>query len=402
MVVGVAVSVRVLFVATMPLARSHDSLAWENVYRVLQAQRNPYRLTEFLSWPPFWMQIVYGIGRMAEALGVSFVRVLHGALVTVEMLLIVATWATLRLVYPQRSPVGVLLVAFAISPISCLLVFQHSNFDVLVALSTVLALLCTVRFASSHDPLDWLLACACVGVGILTKTTPLVFAPLLAHGARRLPWRALALGLVLVAFPAALALSVLYVLDPDETLRKVIGYRSLPGWFGVTGLLNLLGWYEAMTFYTIRFPLLLFAALGLAAWRLWRTPVDPPQLALTALVLSLLVPVFGSGFGMQYAHWYLPFLAIAYPAFDRVGRGLAIALAAIGTADYVIEYALVRPLGAYGPALLGAGRLGQGAAALARALEQQPGATVMRLPMFLLLLALVVAAARGAVAPRRT
>jgi hypothetical protein len=87
---------------------------------------------------------------------------------------------------------------------------------------------------------DWLAASAWLGVGVLTKTVPLILAPLLVAG-RRLGRRVHALGMLLFLGPAALGLGVLAVLTPEGVQRNVLAYRSASGFYGLSGLLHLAG-----------------------------------------------------------------------------------------------------------------------------------------------------------------
>ena len=110
---------------------------------------------------------------------------------------------------------------------------------------------------------------AFLGVGIVLKTIPLVLAPLLATG-RHLRRLTILLGLTLVLAPAIYGFSVIYTLTPWAVGVNVIGYRSIPGWFGVSGLLALNGQMDWVRPYTVVFVGCLAAGSLMTAVRLWR------------------------------------------------------------------------------------------------------------------------------------
>ena len=65
-VVAIAWVVRLAFMWLIPPgAHSFDAYAWEHQAQLLKNGVNPYQTDAFFSWPPFWMQCVFVISKIA-------------------------------------------------------------------------------------------------------------------------------------------------------------------------------------------------------------------------------------------------------------------------------------------------------------------------------------------------
>lgn len=376
----VGLAVRLLFIFfTPPDVYSADMSAWQVVVGALQRGQNPYQVTRFLSWPPLWMQSLFALGRLATNLNISLFQAVRGFLLVCEGFTVILTSVLLARTVPMTSHRALLIIGFALNPIAVLLVCQHCNFDVLVAVWVLLFLNAQMDFQTSGQASDWLASCLFLGLGILTKTVPLVLSPLLLVGIRRLTWKERTLGLLLLVGPAALGLSVLYALVPGAVENNVLGYRSFPGWFGFTGLLDVAQLHPLSIWYT-RVSSWLFA-LGLVVLSLFlmrRSRVQPAQLVLLAALLLMAVVIFGPGYGPQYASWYLPLLVASWALWPGAWRVALLVLALIAVVTYVEEYAL---LPSHGMLLI---RMGWGGEWLRRSREWStpPVQSLIRLPLF--------------------
>src|ERR1700744_2384429 len=182
-VLMVAWAARFLFMLLMPPGvRSFDTYSWESVAHTLDQGGNPYQVTKFLNWPPFWLQIIFVISKMAGAYGVPFFRVLQLVLIMAESAVIVLLIKLIREVVPGVRIRGLLILGIALNPAAIFMICQHGNFDVFVALWLLIFMLALVRYRRSDDPGDWLCACLFLGLAILTKTVPLILIPMLARG----------------------------------------------------------------------------------------------------------------------------------------------------------------------------------------------------------------------------
>ena len=348
--IAAALAARLAFLAVLPTgAYSDDVDSWLNVDRLLSNGVNPYNVTDQLGWPPFWVQIIFAIGHVARASGLEFVTVLRSVLLTVEMGVLLVTYGVIRRLVSPSQAVFLVLVAVALNPVAILLICQHGNFDVFVAAFVLLALISAHVFAESGDPVDWLCACAFLGLGALAKTVPLVLVSVLAFGFQRLRWTTRCLGAVLVLGPAALGMSVIYILGPEPVTANVLHYRSYAGYFGITGLLELGGFHGAVRIYARAFQaafLLVLAGLMFMAIRRERPSTE--ELVLIPLGLLAAVPGLGPGYSPQYLYWFLPLLPIAFAVTPSTWVRRAIPVfALIAAATYVVEYAMFQSHGSF-------------------------------------------------------
>jgi hypothetical protein len=390
-VLAVALAVRLAFVIWMPAAaHSADAEAWEAVARVLDAGVNPYAATSFLNWPPLWLLCIAAMSGLSHTLGVPFFRVLQATLILIELGALALAWALLRRVRPQADAARWVLFGLALNPVAVLLTCQHCNFDGLVALTVLGFTLALGRFHCTDAPTDWLEACFLLGLGVATKTVPVVLIPLLVPGACSLGLRRWVLGMALVLGPAAFGLGILYALSPEAIARNVFAYRSLPGFYGFTGLLDLGGFLEAEQ-RAARLVAPLFAVV--LAWliaALRKRPTLPRRTTLLGAALLLFaVPVLGPGYAPQYLGWVLPLLVVlaALPV-PRLRAPLAV-FAAVALPTYLLEYGLLPSHGMAALHLWPSPWLEQASAAL----RDRAGQTLLRLPLFLASLLLLASMA---------
>ncbi len=283
------------------------------------------------------------------------------------------------------------LLGLVLSPISILLTVQHGNFDALVALWLLLFLGALWSHHASGSRRSWLLACFFLGMGVFTKTVPLLLAPLLLAGSwpRKIPTALL--GLFILIGPTVIGLVPLYLADAPSVRLHVLGYRSLAGWFGITGLLPLVGLDRLAQFYARVGPLVLMALMTLAARRSWnREPLDRVAALRLALALLLSIVVLGPGYSPQYIGWFLPLLVLLYLHADAVERRTLAMAYLIGTCTYLVEYALIPSHGAFllhwtsAPTLV----------AWSEALNEPGVQTILRIPLFLTYLVVLITIAR--------
>ncbi len=379
-VLGAAWIARLAFILAIPsTAHSADVDHWTTVAEALRNGANPYQVTNYLNWPPVWMQIVYVLSAISSALDVPFLPVLQAFLVAVESVLVVALLELIKAVAPDVNARVLVLWGVALNPVAILLVCQHGNFDVLVALLVVLFLGSLIAFVRRGDPVDWLVAGLFLGIGIAVKTIPLILTPLLATRSRALPWKTRGLGVALLLGPVALGMSVIYVLTPAEVTAYVLSYRSYSGWFGLSGLLLMAGASASLPAYGLVFDLLLAASMAASAWFVWRRDrIDARELVLLAALLLAAVPALGPGYSPQYIDWFLPLLVVAFAAFGGPLRWVLGGFALIAAATYLVEYALFPSHGMF----LTRMTKSEPFMTWSRTWSTQTGQTIIRLPLF--------------------
>lgn len=341
LVLVISLTVRGLYLFQFGDCASFDLGCWNKVADVLQAGGNPYHDTRFLNYPPLWMQLLFLFKKLSLAWQVSFNTVVRGFLIAVESALSLLLYTTLARVVKAGGAAQWLLAGIALNPVAIYQVCQHGNFDVLVGFWGLLAVSLVLRFQEAWAARFWLLACLALGLGALTKIVPLCLAPLLWLGWRRLHALELLLGAVLLLGPITLGLSVIYVLGPEDIQSKVLGYRSVAGDFGFTGLFAGLG----LSAWLAAWPRVFILGYG-SAWLavcLWlgqRDTLNPRQVVSLAVVLLMAIPALGPGYGPQYVYWFLPLLVLLYGLGTRGTRRFLGLLYGVAVATYTIEYGL--------------------------------------------------------------
>lgn len=378
---------RILFIAAMPATYSTDLFSWLRVMDILQAGGNPYKETEVLNWPPFWMQILFGLHQIAKHTGFSSIHLIQGTLISAEALVLALVYLFARRHFYSKHVFLVLLLGWALNPVCIFLSCQHCNYDVFVGLFVLLAVWMLVEWSVRRKAEAWLAACFCVGLGILAKTVPVVLTPLLLIGFRRLPISTKLFGAVLLAAPFTIGMSVLFTLAPRGVMDHVVGYRSLAGWYGITGLLNYADWQRAMEGYQKVSPMLFLILLGvLCSWSLKHSTASSKQVLVLALLAMLFIPTFGPGYSPPYILWCLPLMLVLFGNADKGLQRLLMATWLVTIVTYTIEYAMFNSHGAFMVKWLTSVRM----MSLSEEMGSRKGQTLIRMPMFICYTALFI------------
>jgi hypothetical protein len=399
LVLAVAWVARVLFMLVVPpQTRSLDAISWETVATILGSGGNPYRETTTLNWPPFWMQLVYGISKSAAVFGVPFFRALQTFLILIESLVIISLLKLVREFVPAANARRIVIIGLALNPVAILLVCQHCNFDILVALWLLLFADRLLQYDRLSETTDWLAACLFLGLGILTKTVPVVLVPLLAGGVRRVSPTAKFLGLILLLGPVALGLSVIYVLAPTDVTAKVLAYQSISGYFGISGILHLAGLETLLAISKWLFCLLLVVVVFASSILLWRRQsIGSRETILFAALVLAAIPGLGPGYGPQYICWFLPFLIASFAAYGRYWRWILMCSWLVCAGTYLVEYALFPYHGMYLSNILARAHMTSQARSVLDLGQKWSGQTIqtlVRLPLFAAYVVLLVSGAR--------
>ena len=347
-----------------------------------------------MNWPPFWLQLIFIISKISTTFAIPFFRVLQIFLILVESAVIILLIKLIREIAPAARVRTLIILGLALNPAAILLICQHCNFDVIVALWLMLFMLSLLRYNRAGDDVDWLCACLFLGLGILTKTVPLVLVPLLAGGFREATTRLKFMGLVLLLGPVVLGLSIIYVLTPADVTAKVIEYRSTGDFFGFSSLFHLAGADKLTDVYNFIFYILLFTAMSACSILIWRRQsIGDRETVLLAALLLASIPALGPGYGSNYLYWFMPFLVATFAFFNGRWRLVLTGFALIAACTYLVEYGV---LGSHGTFILNILVYKMGVLHpplwLLRPMaecESQTGQTWLHLPLFLAYLALL-------------
>jgi hypothetical protein len=264
---------------------------------------------------------------------------------------------------------------------------------VLVSLWALLFTGQIVRYQRSRNEVDWLAACLWLGLGIVTKTVPLVLCPMLAGGWRRVAWRTRLIGAALAFGPVTLGMSIIYVLAPAEVAAEVIGYRSGPGYFGISGLLVLAHCDSAVGLSRLFFYMLLGAGGALVAWVFWdRERLESRAIILCATMILASIPGIGPGYSPQYLSWIMPLLIATYVLYDRFWRRVLQAFWLVCALTCTVEYGIIPSHGMY--LYYWVGELSEKTVYWLNWWALPKGQIVMRLPLFAMFLILLAAGIR--------
>jgi len=148
--------------------------------------------------------------------------------------------------------------------------------------------------------------------------------------------------LALVTVPTLVGVSVLYSLSPHEVASDIFQYRSAAGYFGISGLLNIVGGVQATTRYSQVFALIAFVVVvGAAAAVARARTFDERTIILATVLLLMWIPALGSGYGAQYIGWTLPLLVVLFAISAGPLRLSLWIFAGVVVATYIFEYAVI-------------------------------------------------------------
>jgi hypothetical protein len=384
--------VRAVVIATWPRSAHSDDLdSWMTVAHQLRIGANPYVTTTIIKWPPFALVVVWLIDHAARAFDVSFFTAMRLALIAAESAIVVVLYLLMQNFAPRHVVRRLLLVGISLNPIAILFVCQHENIDVFVGLFVALALWALVRFEQTSDPVLWLAGCLALGLGAFAKTVPLALAPLLAPGLRAASKLGRALGAALFLGPIALGLSIVFVLAPRAVFDNVFRYRSIRGYFGITGFLRIVHLDALGGVYDKVFVVALVVCTCGLFYLAWHRGLGVASTVLLGGLMLAAIVALGPGYGPQYAYWYIPALLATYPLFDPAWQRVLVGFYCIAAVTYVVEYAFLRALGQFLLAFI------DGSSFLHRVggrLSTPSGTTVLRIPLFVAFLVLLVAGCR--------
>lgn len=391
----VALAIGATFIWLLPVgAASIDLKRYQEVIAILQHGENPYKESHYLNYAPAWMQVLWLIGLVAgKDQQVQELLLKSVNLFSICALVLCTTLAIGRF-RSHTSAVSAVLIGLVLNPLVLLVAYVHGSFDPLLALivTSSLALLTEAQFRKCST--TWLAGAFLLGIGILLKSVPLIYVPLLFVPQAWISWRTRVFGLMLSFTPFLLAFSVLYALAPQESSANILSYASVPGYFGITGIIQALGFGANFThYYQHAFKFLLFAALVCSSLAFWSRKVSaaPSSNYHFALLATLALLVFGPGFGTQYLVWLAPLAVLRWassPSERQLSKLPLLATFVVANVTLLYEYARFPIL---------SGTLAVDIFSSQALSMEAKAATIERLPLFICLLCWFLSEARSLV-----
>jgi len=271
-----------------------------------------YRTDPNFNHPPFMAHALLVMGALADRTGVPFPFWLRFPAIVADAASVWLVWRlmALRACPPLAGRAGTAsLLLLAAAPASVMISGYHGNTDPAVMCLVLLSVYVWERWRNAP------LAGAALGMALNVKAVPLVFVPALflyVSGWRRLVYVAAA-GVVVVIG------SLPYLLeDPAVIARKVLGYGSYYGHWGVSRLLSDLapgGGLAAQLndafvadgrYLALGLPALV--ALVMNGASLVRGKARRPALYVQCGVVAALFLAITPGFGVQYLAWVVPWV----------------------------------------------------------------------------------------------
>jgi len=278
-----------------------------------------YDHSVWLNHPPLGLAEMASLRFLAASAGVPFILVFRLAQTLAD---VVAYACLLRI--GRRSGVGAWVAPFYFLSVPAVLMggFHGNSDSTMVALVLVAAALSTRRPAAAGVALA-----AATGI----KIVPLLLAPAFFLAARGRSRFAAGWSVVMV-----LLFGVPTIFGGAALLRNTLLYRGMGDWWGFVSMLiaaaRRRSWLDPMLEVIRKVDPGIVVALVLAIacwlWRELRAGADEPRalrllLAACGMVFVTLL-VAGTGFGVQYLLWPMPFL----PFFARPSLRVAVSIAA--------------------------------------------------------------------------
>ena len=256
--------------------------------------RTLYELESEFNHPPFILRFLLGLRWIVNLTGLPFGFWLRLPSILAD----VASLFLLARLVGGAAPARLLLVALA--PVSVMVSGYHGNTDPLMIAFVLLSVFLLQRGA----PAGW--AGAALGMALNIKAVPVVFLPALVLWLDG--WKRRAVFLAALAGVVCAGSWPILFEEPLLVARKVLGYPSAYGLWGVTRLLDFGPAWLDDAFRAAGRHVLALTLAGLALWMNsgGRKPAPLLQVGATAFVFLLVSP----GFGVQYAAWLVPWMVL--------------------------------------------------------------------------------------------
>jgi hypothetical protein len=281
---------------------TNDVDTWEHFLEALQEVGGAgvyYRYNVF-NHPPFVLHLLNSMGRLATLTGIPFPFWLRFPAILADVGSAVVVWKIFNL-QPNITSSPANLVFMAVAPVSIMVAGFHGNTDPIM----IFILLLSIYMIASGQPI-WL-AGAAFGLSANIKVIPIILVPAIVLF---LPDIRKRISFCVAAVVMFVFSSLPYILhDPFFILRRVLGYDSLAGQWGIPRLLMLLptnvNWlsdgYAELGKYVV-IGIITATSLGMN-----RRQPKPPLFQQCGLIMAIFMTLT-PGFGVQYLAWLVPWV----------------------------------------------------------------------------------------------
>ncbi|GAC1519346.1 MAG: hypothetical protein NVS2B7_40280 [Herpetosiphon sp.] len=306
LVIGVALVAKLVLALTS--VGTNDAVTWLYFLQYFQRQGGSalYHQVGLFNHPPFMLHMLQLMHVLAVTSGISFYFWLRVPAIAADIVTAVLLWNWWRDKADPGASTSVLLLATA--PASIMISGFHGNTDPVMICFVVLCVLLIDRGKSA-----WLAGLA-LGMSMNIKVLPVIFLPVILLA---LPDARKRIAFCLAAGATFVAGGLPYILhDPVFIARRLLGYDSLYGFWGISRYLEALASYgsmlEKLNQANVAFGkyVMLAVIVGEAIWmsRLRHKPRLFRQCGVIALTFMALTP----GFGVQYLAWLVPWVVVEF------------------------------------------------------------------------------------------
>lgn len=303
---GIALVVRLIPNALLPVGAGYDVASYELVADAVLEGQDVYSDPEAMNRHPYLPLQMYWMAAakwLSGQVGVSFVRAVRTAPILADVGITVLVFCYLQKRATPQDSVA-LGLGYALNPVSIFVSACHGQFDAIPLLFLVAAILAHTRRPQ--------LSAASLGLGILSKSWPVLALPSLLWRLDR--WSKRATYLLIVGLVPALGVllyATIFRAPLLGVISKAIGYDWGVGVWGYTYLLRLVGLLapalNGLFAFAQRYGrFLTLAALGVV----WLFRARRESVAQSVLTVFVTFFACSHAFSIQYLVWLIPMAAL--------------------------------------------------------------------------------------------
>jgi 4-amino-4-deoxy-L-arabinose transferase-like glycosyltransferase len=261
--------------------------------------------TGYVNWPPFMQLSNFVVLWLSRATGLSYFTLFKWPSILADAAISCILFTAALKMKRDLKTSFLCGLAYALSPISILVTSVHGQVDAFVAL---FCLLSWYFYAAESERRSLVLSALFLGLGVATKSVPILFLPLFLMGIGF--WKKRLLYILGAVVPAFVMTLPYYLATPESVMNYAVRYSSRFGSWGIPLLLAViqkrLSWTTldaAQQFYLHYGKYILIIGLLLFyVTKARRLPFLGSFVGIFSIFYCL-----APGFGYQYLLWIVPF-----------------------------------------------------------------------------------------------